>query len=86
MKLQQDDTMNAYKIVRNSDANDFFVVEGKNREDALYDALAELGWRIVIGWRIVNIPNNTNQDDSVEDDWNYWGESDFDVDPDMGAK
>lgn len=71
--------MNAYKIVRNSDANDFFVVEGETTVDALYNALADLGWRIV------NIPNNTNQDDSVEDDWNDWGESDFDVDPDMGA-
>lgn len=39
--------MNAYKIVRNSDANDFFVIEAENREDALYDALAELGWRCV---------------------------------------
>ena len=39
--------MNAYKIVRNSDAKDFFVVEGTNKEEALYDALAELGWHCV---------------------------------------
>lgn len=72
--------MNTYKIVRNYDANVFFVVEAESSEGAMYDALADLGWRIV------DITDDTNQDDSVEDDWNDWGESDFDVDPDMGAK
>lgn len=36
--------MKQYKIVRDSDGNDFFYIEARNREHALYDALQQLGW------------------------------------------
>lgn len=39
--------MRKYKIVRESDANDYFEFEAESREDALYDALQSLGWYCV---------------------------------------
>lgn len=39
--------MSYYKIVKTFDPNDYFIIEGASLEDALYNALMEVGWRCV---------------------------------------
>lgn len=39
--------MKQYKVIRDCDANDFFMIESEDRESAFYDALYQIGWRIV---------------------------------------
>ena len=35
-------------IMNNNDENDFFEVEGKDYNEAAYNALKELGWTVVV--------------------------------------
>lgn len=39
--------MKHYKIVRDSDSSDFFMIDAPDKESALYDALAQLGYYCV---------------------------------------
>jgi len=39
--------MKNFKVIRDCDESDFFTIESENRETALWDALYQIGWRLV---------------------------------------